>query len=68
MDKLDFLFKFRRANNDETLEKMVEHMDLKVSQSDYAAFQSAADHRRAELACKRGLKPNRTKLYAKYIF
>lgn len=23
MDKLDFLFKFRRANNDETLEKMV---------------------------------------------
>ncbi|EDZ2041651.1 Hha/YmoA family nucleoid-associated regulatory protein [Escherichia coli] len=53
MDKLDFLFKFRRANNDETLEKMVEHMDLKVSQSDYAAFQSAADHRRAELACKK---------------
>ncbi|EAB5564108.1 Hha/YmoA family nucleoid-associated regulatory protein [Escherichia coli] len=53
MDKLDFLFKFRRANTDETLEKMVEHMDLKVSQSDYAAFQSAADHRRAELACNK---------------
>ncbi|EKC3631714.1 hypothetical protein N4G30_004007 [Escherichia coli] len=53
MDKLDFLFKFRRANTDETLEKMVEHMELKVSQIDYTAFQSAADHRRAELACKK---------------
>ncbi|HDP1565584.1 TPA: hypothetical protein P5894_004512 [Escherichia coli] len=53
MNKLDFLLKFRRASTSETLEKMVEHMDLKVSQSDYAAFQLAADHRRAELACKK---------------
>ncbi|EIP1625750.1 hypothetical protein LR881_005057, partial [Escherichia coli] len=51
MDKLDFLFKFRRSNNDATLEKIVEHMEPKVSKDDYNAFQAAADHRRAELAC-----------------
>ncbi|EHV6060936.1 hypothetical protein K0896_004521 [Salmonella enterica] len=51
MDKLDFLFKFRRSNNDATLEKIVEHMEPKVSEDDYNAFQAAADHRRAELAC-----------------
>ncbi|EPC0068391.1 Hha/YmoA family nucleoid-associated regulatory protein [Escherichia coli] len=53
MNKLDFLLKFRRSSSDETLEKVVEHMEPKVSKEDYNAFQAAADHRRAELACKK---------------
>ncbi|EBJ6536611.1 hypothetical protein DXQ29_24080 [Salmonella enterica] len=51
MDKLEYLLKFRRSNNDETLEKVVENMEPKISKEDYNAFQAAADHRRAELAC-----------------
>lgn len=31
MDKLEYLLKFRRSNNDETLEKVVEHMEPKIS-------------------------------------
>lgn len=30
MDKLGYLLKFRRSSNDETLEKVVEHMEPKV--------------------------------------
>ncbi|EGS8100313.1 Hha/YmoA family nucleoid-associated regulatory protein [Klebsiella pneumoniae] len=51
MDKLSYLLRFRRAKNEVTLEKMVEHMEPKIERNDNHAFQAAADHRRAELAC-----------------
>ena len=31
MNKLDYLLKFRRSSNEETLEKVIEHMEPKVS-------------------------------------
>ena len=52
MNKLDYLLKFRRSSSEETLEKVIEHME-KVSKDDYDVFLAAADHRRAELACKK---------------
>lgn len=55
MNKLDYLLKFRRSSNEETLEKVIEHMEPKVSKDDYDFFLAAADHRRAELACKKTL-------------
>lgn len=53
MDKLDFLLKFRRSSSEETLEKVIEHMEPKINKDDYSVFLAAADHRRAELACKK---------------
>ncbi|EBY7550159.1 TPA: hypothetical protein M8J30_002440 [Klebsiella aerogenes] len=53
MNKLDYLLKFRRSGSEETLEKVIEHMEPKVSKDDYDVFLAAADHRRAELACKK---------------
>jgi len=53
MKKLDFLLKFRQSNNEVTLEKVVEHMEPKIAPDELSAFHSAADHRRAELACKK---------------
>jgi len=53
MNKLDYLLKFRQSNNEITLEKVIEHMEPKVTKDDLSAFHSAADHRRAELACNK---------------
>ncbi|MCW6016610.1 hypothetical protein K1Y38_28135 [Serratia marcescens] len=53
MEKQSFLFKFRKASNIDTLERMYEHMRDKVDDNDVAFFLGAYDHRKAELAVGR---------------
>ena len=50
-----YLLRFRRSRNPDTLEKMYESMRDRgqVPEEDTAAFEAAADHRRAELASGR---------------
>lgn len=50
--KLFYLYKFRRIECIEHLERLVEHMEEKVPVDSLFFFHSAADHRRAELVCK----------------
>ncbi|HHD8103948.1 TPA: Hha/YmoA family nucleoid-associated regulatory protein [Salmonella enterica] len=47
-----YLRRFRRCRNADTLERVYESMRdrSQVSESERAAFESAADHRRAEIA------------------
>ncbi|WP_413739216.1 Hha/YmoA family nucleoid-associated regulatory protein [Sodalis sp. RH21] len=49
MDKVDFLMRLRRCSTVETLEKVVEHMPQRLSDSELVEFYGAADHRLAEL-------------------
>ncbi|ECY2550604.1 hemolysin activation protein [Salmonella enterica] len=49
MDKIDWLMKLRRCNCLETLEKVIEKNLHSLSIDDLEKFNSAADHRLAEL-------------------
>lgn len=49
MDKIDWLMKLRRCNCLETLEKVIEKNRYSLSIDDLEKFNSAADHRLAEL-------------------
>lgn len=49
MDKIDWLMKLRRCNCLDTLEKIIEKNRYSLSIDDLEIFNSAADHRLAEL-------------------
>ncbi|EFI4715936.1 hemolysin expression modulator Hha [Escherichia coli] len=49
MTKIDWLMRLRRCSCLETLEKVIEHNRYHLSPGDMEAFNSAADHRLAEL-------------------
>ncbi|SEL88329.1 Haemolysin expression modulating protein [Kosakonia sacchari] len=48
-DKQDWLMQLRRCRNLETLEKVMEHTRNGLSEAELLAFDSAADHRLAEI-------------------
>lgn len=47
--KIDWLYKLRRCTNIITLEKVIEHCRYTLTDEQIEAFNSAADHRLAEL-------------------
>ncbi|HIC1896491.1 TPA: hemolysin expression modulator Hha [Citrobacter freundii] len=47
--KKDWLLRLRRCRNQETLEKVMEHTRDKLSEAELESFNSAADHRLAEI-------------------
>lgn len=49
MTKTEWLMRLRRCSSLETLEKVIEHNRYQLSDSEMEAFNSAADHRLAEL-------------------
>ncbi|WP_052192634.1 hemolysin expression modulator Hha, partial [Enterobacter sp. ZOR0014] len=49
MNKIDWLMKLRRCNCLDTLEKIIEKNRYSLSIDDLETFNSAADHRLAEL-------------------
>ncbi len=50
MTALDYLLKFRKVNNLESLEKLYDHLNYSLTDdSDIINMYRAADHRRAEL-------------------
>jgi hemolysin expression modulating protein len=49
MNKVDWLMKLRRCSCLDTLEKVIERNRYNLSDSDLENFNSAADHRLAEL-------------------
>ncbi|ENE8569120.1 hemolysin expression modulator Hha [Salmonella enterica] len=51
--KYDWLFQLRRCSNKETLEKVAESHRYKLSADELESFNSAADHRLAELTINR---------------
>lgn len=48
-DKQDWLMQLRRCRNPETLEKVIEHIRYGLSDAELLPFDSAADHRLAEI-------------------
>lgn len=53
MDKMDWLLKLRRCSNLETLEKIIEKNKHSLGNDELEKFNSAADHRLAELTMKK---------------
>ncbi|HFZ8316833.1 TPA: hemolysin expression modulator Hha [Salmonella enterica subsp. enterica serovar Litchfield] len=51
--KYDWLFQLRKCSNKETLEKVAESNRYKLSNDELEMFNSAADHRLAELTMNR---------------
>ncbi|ELC8790369.1 hemolysin expression modulator Hha [Salmonella enterica] len=51
--KYDWLFQLRKCSNTETLEKVAESNRYKLSNDELEMFNSAADHRLAELTMNR---------------
>ncbi|HFZ8315827.1 TPA: hemolysin expression modulator Hha [Salmonella enterica subsp. enterica serovar Litchfield] len=51
--KSDWLFQLRRCSNRETLERVAESNRYKLSDDELEMFNSAADHRLAELTMNR---------------
>ncbi|EBR0061292.1 hemolysin activation protein [Salmonella enterica subsp. enterica serovar Virchow] len=51
--KSDWLFQLRRCSNKETLERVAESNSYKLSDDELEMFNSAADHRLAELTMNR---------------
>ncbi|EBD3902997.1 hemolysin expression modulator Hha [Salmonella enterica] len=51
--KYDWLFQLRKCSNKETLEKVAEANRYKLSNDELESFNSAADHRLAELTMNR---------------
>ena len=50
MTALDYLLKFRKVNNLESLEKLYDHLNYSLTDdNDIINMYRAADHRRAEL-------------------
>ncbi|MDN8602268.1 hemolysin expression modulator Hha [Citrobacter sp. S2-9] len=49
----EWLFQLRKCTSKETLEKVIESNRYKLSATDVEAFNSAADHRLAELTMKK---------------
>lgn len=49
LEKDDWLYKLRRCTNISTLEKVIEHCRHNLTNDQIEAFNSAADHRLAEL-------------------
>jgi len=49
LTKIDWLYKLRRCTNVSTLEKVIEHCRYTLTDDQVEAFNSAADHRLAEL-------------------
>ncbi|MDL0457444.1 hemolysin expression modulator Hha [Yersinia pestis] len=49
MNKTDWLMRLRRCSCLETLEKVIEHSRYNLADNELEAFNSAADHRLAEL-------------------
>ncbi|EAM6013036.1 hemolysin expression modulator Hha [Salmonella enterica] len=47
--KLEWLYQLRRCSSLKTLEKIISHNQYKLTADDIEAFNSAADHRLAEL-------------------
>lgn len=47
--KEDWLYQFRRCSSRETLEKVISHTRYKLTPAEMEAFNSAVDHRLAEL-------------------
>lgn len=49
MTKIDYLMRLRKCTNIETLERIIEKNKYKLSDNELVLFNSAADHRLAEL-------------------
>jgi len=52
-NQLDWLHQFRRCSSLDTLEKVYDNARERLSGKELLAFESAADHRRAEITMKR---------------
>ncbi|EBW6364103.1 hemolysin activation protein [Salmonella enterica subsp. enterica serovar Oranienburg] len=52
-NKYDWLFQLRKCSNKETLEKVAEINRYKLTADELESFNSAADHRLAELTMNR---------------
>ncbi|MGA5657890.1 hemolysin expression modulator Hha [Rahnella contaminans] len=53
MNKIDWLMQLRRCKSIDTLEKIIEKKNYELSGEKLANFNSAADHRLAELTMNR---------------
>ncbi|WP_199638490.1 hemolysin expression modulator Hha [Serratia sp. PAMC26656] len=53
MGKKEWLLRLRRCTRQETLEKVIESARHKVTKAELEAFNSAVDHRLAEMAMNR---------------
>ena len=53
MNKIDWLMKLRRCSSLNTLEKVIEHNKYHLCDDELESFNSAADHRLAELTMGR---------------
>ncbi|GAB7400874.1 expression modulating protein YmoA [Enterobacter asburiae] len=53
MNKIDWLMRLRRCNCIDTLEKVIERNKYQLSNEELENFNSAADHRLAELTMNR---------------
>ena len=51
MDRLGYLYKFRKCLKLDSVERVYEHMRDSIPDSDVMAFLSAYDHRKAEITC-----------------
>lgn len=49
LTKMDWIYRLRRCTSIETLEKVIEHCRYTLNDKQIEAFNSAADHRLAEL-------------------
>lgn len=51
MDRLSYLYKFRKCLKLDSVEKLYEHMRDNIPEKEVMAFLSAYDHRKAEIIC-----------------
>ncbi len=53
MNKMDLVRQLRNIKSADNLDKVAEHMEMKLSGDDRFILREAADHRRAEIAMNR---------------
>ncbi|EMN5850577.1 Hha/YmoA family nucleoid-associated regulatory protein [Enterobacter sp. EC-ML 621] len=51
--KMDYVRQFRQISDADNLERVIEHMETKLSDNEFQIVQAAADHRKAEMALNR---------------
>lgn len=51
MNRMDYLYKFRKCLQLDSVERLYEHLRDKIPASDQMMFLSAYDHRKAEIIC-----------------
>ncbi|WP_080470397.1 Hha/YmoA family nucleoid-associated regulatory protein [Enterobacter hormaechei] len=51
--KMDYVRQFRQISDADNLERVIEHMETKLSDNEFQIALAAADHRKAEIALNR---------------